>query len=66
MAEQIKSSPKNQISIEAYAKIKEKQTKSKLKLHFPLIVRAILCVPLVMLIFLIVYFLFYIRFVAEH
>ncbi|MBF0511032.1 MAG: hypothetical protein HQL13_01745 [Candidatus Omnitrophica bacterium] len=55
-----------QISIEEYNKIKEKIAKSKLKLQFPLVIRICLIVPLLYGIFLILYFLIHVRFVAEH
>ena len=62
-----KAVPKKiQISLEDYLKVKEKQAKSKLKLHFPMLVKVIVGIPAGYLIFLIVYFLIYLRFVAEH
>ena len=66
MAEKTPAVKKTQISLEDYLKIQEKQAKSKLKLHFPLMVKIIVGVPIGYLIFLIVYFLIYLRFVAEH
>ncbi len=54
-----------QLSLEEYAKIKEKIAKSRLKLQFPLIVKICFFVPLAYCLFLIFYFLFYLRFVAQ-
>ena len=57
---------KKQIDLAAYLKIKEARMKSKMKLHFPMMVKAIIAVPAAYFIFLVVYFLLYLRFVAEH
>jgi hypothetical protein len=55
-----------QLSLEEYAKIKEKLAKSKLKLSFPWIIKICFIVPLVYVLFLVLYYLIHIRFVAEH
>jgi hypothetical protein len=55
-----------QLSLAEYAKIKEKLAKSRLKLSFPLFIKIFFLVPLVYGIFLITYFLFHLRFLAEH
>ncbi len=55
-----------QISLEEYAKIKEKLAKSRLKLQFPLIIKICFIVPLAYATFLILYYLIYLRFIAEH
>lgn len=57
---------KGQISLEDYVKLKEKRAKSRLKLHFPWLVRFVMAIPVAYLIFLIVYFLVSLRFKAEH
>ena len=57
---------KSQVDLEDYIKIKEKRAKSKLKLHFPWLLRIIIAVPCAYLLFLLLYFLFYLRFVPEH
>lgn len=55
-----------QLSLEEYGKIKEKLAKSRLKLHFPLIIKICFFIPLTYVVFLIFYYLFYLRFLAEH
>ena len=62
------SSPKKaaQIPFADYLKIKEKKAKDKLKLHLPPLVLIILTIPAAYFIFMLLYFLVYIRFVAEH
>jgi len=55
-----------QLSLQEYAKIKEKLAKSKLKLSFPAIVKACFIIPLVYLVFLIIYYVAHLRFLAEH
>ena len=55
-----------QLSLEEYAKIKEKLAKSKLKLSFPWIIKICFIIPLVYCVFLIIYFLIHLRFLAEH
>ena len=66
MAEQknVKKAP--QISLEEYNKVKEKRAQSKLKLHFPLGVKIFVILPLLYFVFLIVYYLLYIRFATTH
>ena len=68
MAEKPPSSLKKdkQVPLEEYLKIKEKNAKSKLQLHFPPLVLLIIAVPIGYFAFLIIYFLVYLRFVAEH
>ena len=55
-----------QLTLEEYAKIKEKLAKSKLKLTFPWIIKLCFIVPLIYFAFLIIYYLIYLRFLAEH
>ena len=57
---------KKQLSLEEYAKIKEKLAKSKLKLTFPWIIKICFLLPLGYCVFLIIYYLAQLRFVAEH
>ena len=66
MAEKEKNKRPPQMSLEEYNKIKEKKAQSKLKLHFPWPVKFFLIFPATYLIFLLAYFLFHIRFTAEH
>jgi hypothetical protein len=67
MAEKSSTPKKNkQLSLAEYAKIKEKVAKSKLKLTFPWIIKICFIVPLVYCIFLIIYYLVHLRFMAEH
>jgi hypothetical protein len=66
MAEKVPSGKKGQISLEDYLKVKEKHAKGKLQLHIPWLVRFIIAVPAGYLLFLILYFVVYLRFVAEH
>lgn len=54
-----------QLSLEEYNKIKEKRAKSKLKLHFPWPIKLVIAVPFFYCLFLIVYYLTYIRWAAE-
>ena len=54
-----------QLSLAEYAKIKQKLAKSKLKLHFPLFIKACFIIPLVYAVFLVVYYLIQLRFIAE-
>jgi hypothetical protein len=62
------STPKKvkQLTLEEYAKIKEKLAKSKLKLTFPWIIKVCFFVPLAYCVFLIIYYLAQLRFLAEH
>jgi hypothetical protein len=55
-----------QLSLEEYAKIKAKLARSKLKLSFPLVIKACFIIPLLYAVFLIVYYLVRLRFLAEH
>jgi len=55
-----------QLSLEEYAKIKEKVAKSKLKLTFPWIIKVVFFLPIAYLVFLIIYYLIQLRFIAEH
>jgi cell division septal protein FtsQ len=55
-----------QLSLEEYAKIKEKLTKSKLKLSFPWAIKVCFLIPLLYVLFLIVYYLLHLRFLPEH
>ena len=67
MAQKSSNSPKaKQLSLDEYAKIKEKLAKSKLKLSFPWIIKVCFIVPLVYCLFLIIYYLIHLRFLAEH
>ncbi len=66
MAEQAQPLKKNQLSLEEYLKIKEARAKSRLKLHFPMMVKVILFIPIVYFVFILVYFIVQIRFIAEH
>lgn len=54
-----------QLSLAEYAAIKEKLAKSRLKLNFPIIIKFCCILPIGYLIFLVAYYLFYLRFVAE-
>ncbi len=65
MAQEQTKKKTTQLSLEEYNKIKEKQAKSKLKLHFPWTVKFFLIFPALYLIFLVAYYLLYIRFVAQ-
>lgn len=53
------------LSIEEYAKIKTKVAKSKLKLQFPLIIKLAIALPLAYLLFMVIYYLVSLRFLAE-
>ena len=67
MAEQSTASQKaKQLSLKEYAKIKEKLAKSKLKLTFPWIIKVCFIVPLSYGVFLIIYYLFQLRFITGH
>lgn len=55
-----------QLSLEEYGKIKEKQAKSRLGLHFPLIIKVCIVVPALFCAFLIFYYLLYARLLPEH
>ncbi|MDE2222118.1 MAG: hypothetical protein KGK03_03495 [Candidatus Omnitrophica bacterium] len=66
MATAQKSSKQKQLSLKEYAKIKEKLAKSKLKLTFPWIIKVCFIIPAVYCVFLIIYYLVHLRFLAEH
>lgn len=67
MADNPTPSAKNkQLSIEEYAKIKEKMAKSKLKLSFPWIIKLCFIVPLIYFIVLLLLYIFNVRHIAEH
>jgi len=66
MADKTPQKKITQLTLAEYEKIKEKTAKSKLKLHFPWIIRVCFFVPVAYCVFLIVYYLLYLRFVAEH
>lgn len=67
MAQKTPNSPKaKRLSLEEYTKIKEKLAKSKLKLSFPWIIKVCFIIPLLYCIFLVIYYLAQLRFLAEH
>jgi hypothetical protein len=66
MALDQKSTKTKQLSLKEYAKIKEKLAKSKLKLTFPWIIKVCFIVPVAYCIFLVIYYLVHLRFLAEH
>ena len=66
MADKPSGAPKTQIDLVAYAKSKEKRAKDRMKLRFPKWVILITAVPAAYLVFMVVYFLVHLRFVAEH
>ena len=67
MADKAPTSQKaKQLTLEEYAKIKGKLTKSKLKLNFPWIIKVCFIIPLLYCVFLIIYYLVQLRFLAEH
>ena len=66
MADKIAVVKKSQIGIDEYLKIKENRAKSKLKIYLPLLVQLMVAVPAGYFIFLIIYFLIYLRFLPEH
>ena len=66
MSEQKQTQKAPQLSLEEYNKVKEKRAKDKLKLQFPLGIKLFLIIPVLYFVFLLCYYLFYIRFVAEH
>ena len=67
MPDKATGSKKNkQLSMVEYAKIKEKLAKSKLKLTFPWIIKVCFIVPLLYCVFLVIYYLVQLRFLAEH
>jgi hypothetical protein len=67
MAEKTPTSKKaKQLTLEEYAKIKDKVAKSKLKLSFPWIIKVCFIIPVLYCVFLIIYYLIQLRFIAEH
>ena len=66
MAQTPPNPKKSQISLEEYVKLKEKRAKSKLKLHFPWLVKFVIGIPIAYLVFMVAYFLISLRFKAEH
>jgi len=67
MAQNPSTSPKDKkLTIEEYAKIKEKLAKSRLNLSFPWIVKVCFIIPCIFLAFLVIYYLAHLRFVSEH
>ncbi len=66
MAEQKSSKKITQLSLEENNKVKEKKAKDKLQLHLPLGVKIFIALPLFYGVFLIAYYLLYIRFANEH
>ena len=55
-----------QMTLAEYMKIKEQVAKSKLKLHFPWIIKVCFAIPAAYCLFLIIYFLVQLRFLSEH
>jgi hypothetical protein len=55
-----------QLTMQEYLKIKAQVNKSKLKLKFPLALKIIMAIPLVYVLFLIIYYLVHVRMLAEH
>jgi len=55
-----------QLSLDEYAKIKEKLAKSKLKLTFPWIIKLCFLLPLAYCAFLVIYYLAQLRFIVGH
>jgi hypothetical protein len=67
MAEQPSAVKKSkQLSLEEYAKIKEKIAKSKLKLTFPMIIKVCFFIPLAYCLFLVIYYVVQLRFMSGH
>jgi len=66
MADKPNKMKAKQLSLEEYAKIKEKLAKSRLKLTFPWIIKLCFIVPILYCVFLIFYYLFQLRFLAQH
>ncbi len=55
-----------QLSLADYLKVKEKRAKSKLQLNFPPLVLLIIAIPAAYVIFMILYFVLHLRFLAQH
>ena len=66
MAQTNENKKAKQLSLEEYSKVKEKRAKSRLQLQFPLIIKICFIVPVAYCAFLIIYYLLYLRFIAEH
>ncbi len=67
MADQTPDARKaKQLTLEEYAKIKEKVAKSKLKLTFPWIIKFCFFFPMAYGLFLVIFYIVHLRFVAEH
>lgn len=65
MADQ-KTPPKaKQLTLEEYAKVKEKIAKSRLQLQFPWIIKICFIIPVAYCLFLVFYYVLYLRFIAE-
>jgi hypothetical protein len=57
---------KTQLTLAEYQKIKKSVEKKKLKLNFPWFLKLCFALPLVYVLFLLIYYLAYVRFVAIH
>ena len=66
MAGKSASSKSRQLTLEEYAKVKEKLAKSKLKLNLPVVAKICFAVPLAYLVLLIIFFLAHVRLLPEH
>ncbi len=67
MAQESSSPPKKkQLTLEEYAKIKEKLAKAKLKLTLPWGIKICFICVLLYFVFLVIYYLAHLRFLAEH
>lgn len=66
MADKPPGAPKSQVGLEEYLKTREKRAKNKMKLRFPMWVVFLTAIPAAYLVFLIIYFLVRLRFLAEH
>ncbi len=61
-----KNKKSTKLSLVEYAKLKEKIGKSKLQLHFPLMIKLAIAVPLAYLLFMLIYYIVHLRHLAEH
>jgi hypothetical protein len=62
-----KNKPKTtQLGLDEYNKIKEKRAKDRLKLQFPLFIKLFVFLPIAYLVFLMAFYLIYIRFATDH
>ena len=66
MAQEQVNKKARQLSLEEYGKIKEKRAKNRLKLQFPMVVKFFISFPIAYLGFLILFFLFFVRFATKH